>query len=345
MDTAISKNLIEKNEPNSGFLYKERLSNKAYFDLAIVLFISLVFLLFSIEFDFYEKVYIWSRQYDLFEIDELLIATFIFFPGLIWFAIRRWQEASLSYKKSNEAFHALEKTQVNLQKTLKENRSLVKRLDKIQEEERQRIAVDLHDIFGQHLTAIHANASTLQLKLDKNENLKTLTKRISSSSEQLSQLTRLMFNELRPPVLENIGLTAALKNYISNWLESHHEYKVEFNSEGCDKNIPISKGLILYRALQEALTNIIKHSNAKNIQVSIKHGIMESKNIDSYTVLEIVDDGVGFDNASQNLGLGLIGMRERVLNSNGEFKIDSKKKIGTRIWMKIPEKYQGEYDE
>lgn len=333
--------LLEDNEPHVPRqielpdISKHLKTSTANKDLILVAVISTVFLVFAMAFDLYEQLYMWSRQYDFVEIDELFLLALVLFPGLIWFAVRRWREAVYSYRNTIAANNILEKAREEQDELIRENRSLYRKISEAQEEERKRIAMDLHDIFGQHLTAIHANASTVKLKNNDVELIFQLSEKIIKSSEQLSRMARLMFNELRPPVLENIGLNAAIKNYITDWLENHHQFHIEYTSQGDDQGLQESFALIFYRTLQEALTNIVKHSQAKNIAINMDFSNLDNNFDGNVVVMTIEDDGQGFETIHNKNGLGLVGIRERVLNSGGEFTIDSDKDSGTRLQIRI----------
>ncbi|MCG8378644.1 MAG: sensor histidine kinase, partial [Proteobacteria bacterium] len=309
---------------------------RTWFDLILILVISLTTLVLAVFLDLYEVLFYWSRQYDWFEIDELIITTLVFFPGLVWFSYRRWKEATHALLTSLDIQARLEKTEKQKTETLKENRRLINRISDIQEMERKQIATDLHDIFGQHLTAIHANATTIQSALKEDERLDKITGNIITSALQLGRLTRLILHELRPTVLDKIGLDGALDNMVSEWKENNPDYEISFSSNGSDEDVDKSISLAIYRSVQEALTNVVKHSAGTQVSIFIDYQSLGEDDTDNWIFLLFSDDGRGFIHPSETEGLGLIGIRERINNLDGSFEIVTEPGKGTELSIMIP---------
>lgn len=304
-------------------------------DILFVVFISIAVFIIAVDLDLYELLFDWSRQYDWLQIDEMMLTTIVFFPGLVWFSFRRWKDTISALNNALVTQSELEIIQLKQSETLQENRRLLRRISEIQEEERQRIAIDLHDIFGQHVTAIHANSSTIQSILGKGVPAYELAGKIVSSSQQLAYLARLMLKELHPPALENIGLDAALRGLLAEWAENHHDIDVVFSSEGNDDGIEMFISLAIYRCLQEGLTNIAKHATATKINFFIDY---QSSGPDEggHSIFMLLDDnGCGFIFPPRNHGLGLIGIRERITNLGGVFKVTSTLGKGTNLSISI----------
>ncbi len=318
------------------FIDKSEKKFKARQDMILIILISLITLFFSAYFDFYEFLFHWTRQYDWFEIDELIITTLVFFPGLVWFSHRRWKDARYALNKSLKVQASLESSQRQQADTLNENRRLLNRISEIQEAERKRIASDLHDIFGQYLTAIHANASTIKTGLQNDPALIKIVDKVISNSEQLSRLTRLMLNELRPTILEKIGLDAALSNLVAEWQENNPAYQIEFSSNGDDRRINISVALVIYRSVQEGLTNILKHSGATEVSLFVDYQSIGDDESNNWIFMLLSDNGCGFVYPPETEGLGLIGIRERVNNLEGSFEIVTAQQEGTELSILIP---------
>lgn len=335
-------NQLENNSENRNgldhIILKSKRKFKARQDLLLVFICSLITLAFSVYFDLYEALFHWSRQYDWFEIDELIITTLVFFPGLIWFSHNRWKDARYALKKSLEMQASLELSQSQQAETLNENRRLLNRISEIQEAERKRIASDLHDIFGQYLTAIHANASTIKTELKNDNALIKIIDKVISNSEKLSQLTRYMLNELRPMILENMGLDAALNNLISDWQENNPTYQIELSSSGNDEDINFSVALAIYRSVQEGLTNIIKHSGATEVSLFVDYQSMGDDESNNWIYILLGDNGCGFVHPAVTEGLGLIGIRERVNNLEGSFEVITAPNEGTELSILMPKK-------
>jgi len=211
---------------------------------------------------------------------------------------------------------------------------LLNQLFSIQEEERKRLARELHDETTQSLTALAINLETLSATVqdesarDKLKSLQVL------SLKTLDELHRLIY-ELRPAALDDFGLVMALRSLARGELE-RAGIVVEFHVTGRQKRLPPRLENTLYRLVQEAVSNTVRHSGAK-------HGKIVLQFNKSSVAAHIADDGTGFDvtealtTTDRPRGLGLLGMRERVSLVNGTFEIHSGKDgKGTEINIAIP---------
>ncbi|MDO8672935.1 MAG: sensor histidine kinase, partial [Dehalococcoidia bacterium] len=211
-----------------------------------------------------------------------------------------------------------------------------------QEEERKRIARELHDDTAQLLSSL-----LLRIKLmDRAKSLEEVRARspqIVNLAVQAAEGVRRMARELRPPALEDLGLAAAI-NWYSEELALARGLSVEVRGSGFGDRLPTQLELGLYRVVQEALTNVAKHSGASSAVVTMERmsGAMR---------VLIEDCGCGFDvnqiTNSRERGLGLFGMRERISLLGGTLNIVSQPEHGTRITLEVPitEKSVGEYYE
>lgn len=204
-----------------------------------------------------------------------------------------------------------------------------------QEEERKKIAGELHDEIGQLLTAMKINIDSLEKELP--PTLPSTKERIDDLRSILSQsleYVRNMTQELRPTILDDFGLVPALNWHINNFTK-RYEINVQLKTNNFKCRLPFEVETILYRIAQEGLNNIAKHSQAKNVLV-----LLEMKN--SFASLTIKDDGIGFDvekvlrRPKDKLGFGLFSIKERVNLLKGTFNLISKAKKGTRLEVKIP---------
>lgn len=192
-----------------------------------------------------------------------------------------------------------------------------------QEQERRRIAQDLHDEVNQALTAVslRLQASIERAPPELRRELSE-TKRLSSQAmEELLTLAR----ALRPTVLDDHGLIPALHSQVRDFGEQTRVHAT-FNSRGTVPPLSPEQQLVIYRVTQESLSNIAQHAGASNVTVELS--------FIGRTVLKISDDGLGFV-ATRNGGLGLSGMRERALLAGGQLSIWSDKGQGTRIELTI----------
>ncbi|MCG3113007.1 MAG: GAF domain-containing protein [Candidatus Manganitrophus sp. SB1] len=206
----------------------------------------------------------------------------------------------------------------------------------IQEEERRRIAQELHDEAGQALTGIKMNLEWVEKELPPSE--KAVREKIEEVKSQvgkiMEELRRLSY-DLRPAILDELGLVPTLRWYIEEY-SKRTRTAVHLQTTGLQKRLSAKIEILLYRVIQEALTNVAKHAQAESVILSL-----EKKDVHIH--LYITDDGKGFEVKRYfssppmiRRGLGILGMKERVELAGGTFFIDSDLGQGTRISIKVP---------
>jgi PAS domain S-box-containing protein len=214
------------------------------------------------------------------------------------------------------------------------DREIMKRLVEAQEAERHRIARDLHDHLGQQLTALRLKLQSMRAKCNGDA---VLAKEMDETQEYASRIDmdiNYLAWELRPTELDQLGLENALASFVREWSKTY-DIAAEFHtSNHLSERLPPELETNLYRIVQEALNNILKHANASNVSVLFER---HSERV----VLIIEDDGVGFEPGvdrprTTSKGLGLIGMRERTALLGGTLEIESRPGGGTTIYVRIP---------
>jgi signal transduction histidine kinase len=202
-----------------------------------------------------------------------------------------------------------------------------------QEEERTRLARELHDSIGQSLTAIIMTAGAIENSLPPGFfNAKAKLTSLRGIAAQALQDLRNLIYDLRPEALGSLGLIPALRSQVEKYLESAG-IKVELKAVGIRDGLPAEMEIAIFRVIQEAITNIARHAQATEVDilVSKKAGRL---------IVRIEDDGVGFDpNQVMNGNLpawGLRGMQERVTLLGGEFYLGSKPGSGTLVLAEVP---------
>ncbi len=218
----------------------------------------------------------------------------------------------------------------SLNRALKlQERNRIEAVIESQENERQRIARELHDSLGQILALSKINLSRLNtegLEAENRDLLGSITNLIDESCREV----RAISHNLMPPDLNNKNLAEILENLVNkNRLTNGIIY--EFNSHLHNERLSIACKFTLYRVLQEILQNIIKHAAANKVIISISHS-------GDYINLLVEDNGKGFDTRITNLGLGLKNIHSRVKLLNGYFDIDSSINNGTVFNVSIPVK-------
>ena len=199
-----------------------------------------------------------------------------------------------------------------------------------QEEERTRIARELHDDTAQALTSVLVRLRLLERSAE--------DKRLRSGLAELRDLTvetlegvRRLAIDLRPPMLDDLGLEAAIQSHVQDF-SRQRQINVNFTSSGLGR-LPPNVELVLYRIVQEALSNVAKHASASRVETRLSRKGRTLR-------LLVEDDGCGFDveaaKGSRQSGLGLFGMEERLALIGGTLRVDSSPGKGTRLSAEVP---------
>lgn len=211
---------------------------------------------------------------------------------------------------------------------------LLQKVITVQEEERKRIARELHDETGQSLTSLLLGLKLIEKSKDMEQVIKRTVDLRKLVVNTLSDINKLAL-ELRPTILDDLGLVAALDRYISNIMEKA-DIEIDMQVVGMENiHLTPEAEITIYRITQEALTNTLKYSMAKNVSV-----VLERHKESLSLVIE--DDGIGFDqeavkmNSTSYQSLGLYGMEERATIIGGSLSVESFPGKGTTIYFKVP---------
>ncbi|HKK40961.1 MAG TPA: PAS domain S-box protein, partial [Bacteroidales bacterium] len=218
--------------------------------------------------------------------------------------------------------------EIELERSKEQLEQLNKYLQNIREEERKRIARELHDELGQALTAVKIDLSAIDHSAGTNADIhKRLHKVVSLVNNSLHTVKRLTF-ELRPHILDDLGLLAALEWYTEEY-SKRTGINIALNMCAMPA-FPSETELVIFRIVQESLTNVIRHSKAKNINI-------ECTNNNKKLELKIIDDGIGisFENLRSRKSFGLLNMKERAKEIGAVLRIESTQEQGTTIIMNI----------
>ncbi len=204
----------------------------------------------------------------------------------------------------------------------------LRRIVQAQELERRRLARELHDETGQALTSILLGLKPVEDALGDHPAAEALAELREHVVRALQDVRRLAV-ELRPAVLDDFGLAPALERLTDSFSEQTG-IRIDFHSALGETRLPAEVETALYRVVQESLTNIVKHADAKNVSVSLSRR-------ESGVAAVIEDDGVGFDVRDvREEGIGLLGMRERLALIGGRLEIESRKGAGSTIVAEVP---------
>jgi len=249
--------------------------------------------------------------------------------------VARRQDVEKTLRQSERDATRLLKQSQNLQAQL---RLLSRRVISVQEEERKRISRELHDVIAQMLANISVRLASL--KVDLTANTKGIDKKILKTQrlvERSVDIVHRFARELRPAVLDDLGLIPALQSLV-NKFSKETGVRVHLNVFAGIEDLHTNKRTAVYRVVQEALTNVGRHAKAGRVDMSIR------SQADAVRMI-IKDDGRSFNvekvlNAKRSKRLGLLGMRERVDMVGGTFTVESAPGKGTTIQADIPMNHQ-----
>jgi two-component system, NarL family, sensor histidine kinase DevS len=208
------------------------------------------------------------------------------------------------------------------------SRDTVRRVVEAQELERARLARELHDETGQALTSILLGLKSLEERVETDDG-RAATSDLRQLVVSTLQDVRRLAVELRPAALDDFGLVPALER-LRDTIAEQSSISIDVQSSLGDRRLPADIETMLYRTVQEALTNVVKHAEAVRVTVRLTPG-------DGTVILTVHDDGKGFDpQAARDGGLGLVGMRERAALLGGRFSIETSEGAGTMLRAEVP---------
>lgn len=220
---------------------------------------------------------------------------------------------------------------------LRQNRLLTQQLFSLQESERRHLARELHDELGQWLTAIQAEAEAICSisGAEREPKIHASAEAIGKSATEVQSVIRRILRRLRPSLLDQLGLTESLRELATQWRQHHPKMVCDLVVDDDLDDLPEHLNITLYRLVQEALTNIANHAKASHVKVWLRRAAGETPDPE-HLLLTVQDDGKGMDSRLPVKGLGMLGMRERVIASGGEFISHSAPGQGLRIEIQLP---------
>ncbi|MCZ7603975.1 MAG: ATP-binding protein [Melioribacteraceae bacterium] len=248
--------------------------------------------------------------------------------GILWETVIL--SYSLGYRMSDLEKRVQERT-FELSNRTEELRNLSEHLQNVREQERKYLATEIHDEFGGMLSALKIDVLSLQdnsqsNSKNKNEKISSMIKFIDSSIKKVQKFSA----ELRPEILDDLGLSDAIDWYGEDF-EKRSGIKCNFHrNEDDELFINTELALTLFRIFQETLTNVLRHSKANEVNISL---IVNNDEI----ILTIKDNGIGIsqEKIDDPKSIGLIGMRERINKWNGSIKISGSFNLGTEVKIRV----------
>ena len=210
-------------------------------------------------------------------------------------------------------------------------RRLAQRTLQAQEQERLHLARELHDTLGQLLTALKMDAEWIAKQADRPEAVRRLAEDLCRRLDEAMEAVRSLSRGLRPAMLDDWGLGPALEALVEEFRAQTPEIRWDVVLEGPLEELPRETATTLYRIAQEALTNAVRHAQARSVRLELR---ME----DGQAVLRVEDDGRGIPEEALRSpdSLGIIGMRERAALVDGKLRVEARRPQGTRVLAEIP---------
>lgn len=266
-------------------------------------------------------------------------------PGFQWQKVAAWGTAILAVILVTLSFiilwnrrlaHEVDSRTRDLEESKDALRALAVHMDNVREEERSRLALEMHDELGHSLTALAMAIRRLanyrkragdQGGDDPDE--ESQIEELRQLVRDASQTSRRIMSDLRPSVLEDLGLVAAI-DWLAHEFEAHYEMPCDVDAEDLAIELPPGAGIALFRIVQESLTNIARHADATRASIDLNV-------LDGALSLAIRDDGKGIAGELENSerSFGLLGMRERALAVGATFGIDSSDGNGTTVQVTL----------
>lgn len=282
-------------------------------DTGVVALVTVLAFLLAGYVDIAEQYLDWAAAHERWQADEVPFTLLCLCGGVLWFAWRRAREARALRCRVQ---------------------SLTRHLLVVQEEERRRLARELHDELGQHCAAIRFEARCLRQGLAAVDRalarqLEASADAIGNSAAALHADLRRLLTRLRPVALDTLGLESALEDLIANWQRT---YSIVVERRIGDLGaLPDGVAIAIFRVVQEALTNIARHAQARRVAVQavVEHDVI---------AVDIRDDGRGFppDGPPGGYGFGLTGMEERVAGFGGVLTLFGTAGGGVHVAVRIP---------
>jgi two-component system sensor histidine kinase UhpB len=296
-------------------------------DIVLIAVIAAFTAVVCVKFNLSEALLQWTRPFERLQLDELPAVLLVVAISLIWFSSRRYFEATRQLRLRQAA-------EVQLAETLGENKRLAQQYVDMQENERKALARDLHDELGQYLIAIKLDAMSMRESMAADAGVDDVVRAMIANIDRVYGVVTGLIRQLRPVGLDDLGVTAAIEHCVNDWRSRLPLVTIELSLTGDFETLDETRGLVVYRLLQEALTNIARHAGATRVQIRIAAGPAA----DSRRCIEIIidDNGAGADLSAPRPGLGLVGMRERVSALGGSITLASERGAGFQVKASLP---------
>ena len=291
-----------------------------------------------VRFDLSEILLGWTRQHERLQLDELPGVLLVVAACLIWYSSRRYLEArgQLSLRRATEQ---------RLADALAENQRLAQQYVLMQECERKALARDLHDELGQYLHIIKLDAVAIRdaprgggarhdATVSGERPIEVTARAVIDNVDRVYAVVGNLIRQLRPAGLDELGLAAALESCVDDWRRRLPGATLRLSLETDLGDLGEEHALAVYRLVQEAMTNVLRHSQATRVDIGIVG--RGAPGAQARIEVSIEDNGRGADLVAPRTGLGLVGMRERVAACGGTLRLQSEPGGGFKVLASVP---------
>ncbi len=258
-----------------------------------------------------------------------------FVVELLMAALALAVSGTLAYFLGRRLTRDLQASRDQVLKADADKRKLIHKVHSIVEEERKGIAIEIHDELNASLIAARLQSQSIG-QLASQLEAGPVAEHIKQKAQSITQLTldlyasgRQLVRRLRPEVLDTLGLQGAAEEMVRHYGASRPQCQFEFHSSGTFTALGNALAISAYRIVQEALSNAVKHAQARNVSVSM---LLDAQALH----IAVADDGAGFDPQAVSDGIGMIGMRERVASAHGKIEWLTSLEQGTRVMVELP---------
>jgi two-component system, NarL family, sensor histidine kinase UhpB len=297
-------------------------------DAALITVISIAAAIICVKLDLSEALLGWTRLHERLQLDELPAWLLVVACCLVWFSARRYSEArdQLVMRRATEA---------RLAESLAENQRLAQQYVDMQEYERKALARDLHDELGQYLNVIKLDAVSIRDAASSgNDVAGNAARAVIENVDRVYGVVSSLIRQLRPVGFDELGIAAALENCVDDWRARLPEAVIELSIDSGFDDPNEIRALALFRLVQEALTNVARHSRATRVEIRVAR--IRRSEAQEFIQVSIVDNGRGADTEAPHTGLGLVGMRERVAAFGGSLTLSSACGAGFQVKASMP---------
>ena len=293
-------------------------------DAFTVAMLSLAAAILCVTFNVSEMLARFTRPLERLQLDEAPVVLLVMAVSLIWFSARRYFEAQRELLARRAA-------EVSLAEALAENQRLALKYVDMQESEHKALARDLHDELGQYVNAMKLDAVSIRDATPPQSPIYASAQAMIANLDRVYGVVRGLIGQLRPVGFDDLGMVAALEHFMNEWRARLPGVTIELSTQGDLEPVDETRGLVIYRLVQEAMTNIARHSKATRVNIAIERAAA----LERVTIV-IVDNGRGADLRPPRAGLGLVGMRERVSALGGELTLATRPGEGFTVKAILP---------